>query len=173
MNWLLKLLRYRDREYRGEGFSVRIEPIMREVVSVIHVRQGARLNLSGERIGKKWEGIDVRIPEEVDAVRAYQVACDLEAAFRAMGYGYVIARLAGVEVVPEIEQQAAITELRGMGYEVEVSPDRRKIHQKRVAGAPRPDIETARKQAPRIMSLIQTIHGTRQLFEVLAKSKEY
>jgi hypothetical protein len=48
MNWILKLLGYRDREYREDDFSVRIEPIMREAVFVVHIRDGASVNLSGE-----------------------------------------------------------------------------------------------------------------------------
>jgi hypothetical protein len=72
MNWLLKLLGYPDREYRGGDFSVRIEPIRREVVSVVHKRQGSTLNLAGERIGEKWEGIEVHVPQEVDPTQAFK-----------------------------------------------------------------------------------------------------
>jgi len=89
-----------------------------------------------------------------------------------MGYGYVIARKAGIDIVLESEQKAAIAELREMGYEIERLPDGR-IRQTWRAGAPRPDIETSRKTTPRVMSLIQSVHGTRQRFEILAKSKEY
>lgn len=172
MNWLLKKLRYRDREYRGSDFHVRIEPIMREAVSVIHTRHGITLNLSGQLIGRRWEGVEVHIPHEVEVEQASQVARDLETAFQALGYGYVIARLGEVEIVPETERQAAIAELHEMGYEIEVSADHKQVRQKLREGAPRPDIETARKQAPRMMSLIQALHGKRQLFEILARSKE-
>lgn len=172
MNWLLKVLGYRDREYRGDDFSVRIEPIFREVVTVIHNRQGKSLNLSGERIGKKWEGIEVHMPPDVDAAQIPQVVCDLEIAFQAMQYGYVIARKTATDTVPEEERQAAMAELNEMGYDIEISPDRR-IRQTLRAGAPRRDKETLRKQVPRMMSLIQSLHGTRPRFEILAKSKEF
>ena len=89
-----------------------------------------------------------------------------------MRYGYVIVRKAGIEVVPKTEQQEALAELREMGYEIEILPDN-KIRQTRRAGAPRRDLETLRNQTPRMMSLIQSLHGTRQRFEILAKSKEY
>lgn len=173
MNWLLKLLGYRDREYRGGDFSVRIEPIHREVVSVVHKRQGSTLNLAGERIGEKWEGIEVHIPQEVDPRQASQIAGDVEVAFRAMGYGYVIGRSAGTDVVPETERRAAIAELSEMGYEIEVSTDRKKIRQKRIAGAPHLDQDAARKHAQRMMPLLQSVHGTRHRLEILAKSKEF
>jgi len=173
MNWLLKKLGYRDRKYRAADFSVTIEPGFREIVSVMHERGGTRIHLDGERIGKKWGGIAVHIPEDVDAARATQIARDMEPAFQALGYGYIIARLAGIEIVPETEQQAAITELNSMGINVEVSPDRRQIRQSWKQGAPRLDKDTARKQAPRMMSLMQALHGKRQRFEILAKSSHF
>jgi len=173
MNWLLKKLGYRDRKYRARDVSVTVQPGFREIVSVIHERGGIRLHLDGERIGKKWEGISVHIPEELDPARVTQVARDLETAFQAMSYGYIIARVAGVEIVSETEQQAAMAELNSMGFDVEVSPDRKQIRQKWREGTPRPGIDAARKQAPRIMSLVQALHGKRQRFEVLARSSHF
>jgi hypothetical protein len=58
-----------------------------------------------------------------------------------------------------------------MGYDIKILPDG-KISQTPKAGVPRPDIETIRKQTPRMMSLIQSLHGTRQHFTVLAKSTD-
>ena len=138
MNWLLKKLGYRDRKYRARDVSVTVQPGFREIVSVIHERGGIRLHLDGERIGKKWEGISVHIPEELDPARVTQVARDLETAFQAMSYGYIIARVAGVEIVSETEQQAAMAELNSMGFDVEVSPDRKQIRQKWREGTPAP-----------------------------------
>jgi hypothetical protein len=139
MNWLLKKFGYRDRKYRSADFSVTIEPGFREIVSVVHERRGTRIHLDGERIGKKWEGIAVHIPEDVDTARASQIARDLETAFQALRYGYIIARLAGIEIVPGNEQHAAVTELNSMGINVEVSPDRKQIRQSWKEGAPRLD----------------------------------
>ena len=172
MNWILKLLGHRDLKYRGNDFSVRIRPTVREGVSVIYTRQGAVLNLSGERIGRRWEGIEVHFPTEVEASQATQIVRDLETAFGAMQYGYVIVRKVGMDVVPEAERRAAVAELNEMGYDIEILPDR-SIRQTARAGAPHQDIETLRQQAPRMMSLLLAIHGTRPRFEILAKSKEF
>jgi hypothetical protein len=172
MNWLLKLLGYRDRDYRGDDFSLHIEPIMREGISVVYTRHGANFKLSGERIGGKWEGIEVLIPEEVESAQVPQIVRDLETAFEAIGYGYVIARKAGTDIVTETERKAAIAELNEMGYDIEILPNRQ-IRQTRKAGAPRHDIETLGKKTPRMMSLIQSLHGTRQRFEILARSKQF
>jgi hypothetical protein len=105
MNWLLKKLGYRDRKYRAAGFSVTIEPVFREVVSVMHQRSGARIHLDGERLGRKSEGIAVHIPEDVDKARVAQITRDLQIAFQALDYGYVIARLAGIEIVSESDSR--------------------------------------------------------------------
>ena len=173
MNWLLKAFGYRGREYRGSDFRVRIDPIVREAVSVIYTYQGLKLNLGGERIGKKWEGISVQIPQYIDGEKLARIVTHLETAFQSLGHGYVIARLGEVEVVDEAERQAAIAELREMGYEVEVSADRKQIRQTAIAGSPRRDKETLQKLAPRMAHLLQAIHGKRQTFQVLAKSKEF
>ena len=173
MNWLFKKLGYRDREYRGDDFRVRIEPVAREAVHVIHTREGKSLNLDGQLIGRKWEGVEVHFPPEIEAARVSQAVDDLQVAFQAMNYGYMIGRLNEAEVVPEAERQAAISELRQMGYELEISADRKQIRQKWIEGAPKPSLEELRKTAPRVMALLLTVHGTRRPLEVLAKSQEF
>jgi hypothetical protein len=172
MNWLQKLLGNRGDKYRGDGFFVRIEPNVREVVSVIYKRHGTSLKLQGERIGEKEKGIHVRILQEIDAAQLTQIVSDLESAFKAMHYAYVIDRIAATDNVPEAEQKAAMAELYEMGHEIEILPGQQ-IRQSWRAGVPRPDIETLRKQTPRMMSLIQSLHGTRHRFEVLAKSQDF
>lgn len=179
MNRLLKKLGYRGRkprggrEYSGADFFVRIEPIGRELVSITYKRQRRTLNLEAERIGKRWEGVSVKVPKQLDAERVPSLVADLETAFRAMGDDYVIYRSLGTDIMPETERQAAITELRDMGFEIEVSSDGSQIRQKRREGAPHTDIETMRKQTPRIMSLLHAVRGKRERFEILAKSKEF
>lgn len=172
MNWLLKLFQRRAREYRGRDFAVRIKSVFREAVSVIYTRQGKTLTFGGELIGRKWEGINVQLDANVDDSEAAQIVRDLEAALIALRYGYVIARKIAIDIVPESERQAARAALREMGYEIEVLPDG-KIRQTRRQGVPRQDIETLRQQAPRMLSLMQSVHGQRPRFETLAKSKDF
>ncbi|MFZ0213496.1 MAG: hypothetical protein WBE20_08160 [Candidatus Acidiferrales bacterium] len=172
MNWLLKKLGYHHREYRGADFSVRIEPIMREAVSIIHKRQGSTLNLSAERAGGKREGIAVQIPNQIDAQRVRQIVSDLETAFQVLDCDYVISRSVGVDIVPEAERRTAIAELEDMGLETEVSPGGSQIRLKRREGASHFDFETIRKRTPRMMSLMQAVRGKRERFEILAKSKD-
>ncbi len=160
-------------EYRGDGFSVRVEPHFREAVSVIYNCQGTEFKLDGERIGGKWEGIKVIIPPEIEVEKVTSLVNHLEAAFQALGLGYVIARLAEVESVSEIDRQAAVAELREMGYAAELSTDRKQVRLKAISASPHGDRETLQKQSPRLMSLIHDIRGTRQHFQILAKSRGF
>jgi hypothetical protein len=171
MNWLLKRLGYRDRDYRGDGFHVRIKPGVRECICVNYTRDKTKLNLDGELIGPKWEGISVHIPPEVDAALLPQIVHDLQAAFEKMGYGYVIARKFGAEIVDERERQQAAAELWNMGYEVEILAEG-KIRLRRREGAPRQDRESLQEMTPQMISLIHAVHGKRTRHEILAKSEE-
>lgn len=160
-------------EYHGADFSVRVRPRFRENVTVIYTRDGVQISLDGERIGSKWEGIQVLIPSDLEAEKVAGLVNHLEVAFQALGLGYVIIRMAEVEQFNEAEQQAAIAELREMGYEIELSADRKQARVKAISGTTPRDPETLRKQTPRMMSLIQDVRGTRQRFQTLAKSKEF
>ena len=68
MNWLPKLLGNRADKYRGNGFSVRIEPNVREVVSVIYKRPGTSLDYTEKESARKRKESMWRILQEIDAV---------------------------------------------------------------------------------------------------------
>lgn len=167
------MLGRRERDYRGHDFSVRVDPGFREIVHVVRTRNGTSRKLEGELIGRRWEGIGVHLPAEVNPVEVPQIVRDLETAFAALRYGYVISRTVGVDQVPETEQQAAIAELNEMGFDVERSADPRRTDLVPRPGAARPDAKTARDRTQRIMSLVLTLRGTRLRVELLAKSKEF
>ena len=173
MSWLLKKLGYREREYRGDDFSVRVETGFREIVTIVHTRQPTILGLEGERIGNRWQGIRLHLPRDLNPADVTQIVHDLETAFGAMRYGYVIFRTVRVDPVSEAEQEAAITELHEMGFEVERTTDPRGIALIPRSDVPRSGTKTAQGTAPRIMSLVQALRGTRQQVELLAKSKGF
>jgi hypothetical protein len=168
-----KMFGNRDREYRADDFSVRIVNGFRELVTVVHTRNGIRRELGGERIGKRWQGIGIHVDPDVGRQELPEIVHDLETAFAAMHYGYVISRTAAVDTVPESERQAAIAEFGEMGFDVEVSAER-----KRVSLVPKPDrVLPDKKQAQRIASrtpsLLQAVRGRRHRIEVLAISKDF
>jgi hypothetical protein len=90
LNSLLKLLGYRQRQYQGDGFSVRIKSKFREGVSLDYESDGKSYEFLGERSGKRWEGIRVAVPSAMTGDQAREIARDLEIAFKAMDYKYVI-----------------------------------------------------------------------------------
>jgi hypothetical protein len=168
---------YDDREFVGESFSVSIVPVFREVVRVIHTRDGSSLPLDGEHISSSISvnqnaGIGVRIPQSVEPARLSQIVRDLQEALGGLGYVYLIDRISGIEIVPEDERNAAVAEMREMGYEIEILSDG-SIRQTPLENMPRPDLETLKRQALRMGMLIQSIGGKRTQIEILARSEGF
>jgi hypothetical protein len=164
-------------DYVANDFSVAIEQGFRELIRVVYQRAGSTLRLDGEHMsrlvpGQPTEGLYVQIPPSVAVEHLPQMIKDLEEALSALGYGYVIKRDTGIETVSETDRHRAIAELHEMGYQVEIMPDH-SIQQTRLPGASMPDAEAIRKQLPRMMALIQTVHASLHRFEVLAKTEGF
>jgi hypothetical protein len=68
----------RDREYRCDGFSVRIQQGFRELVSLIIGRDGTTRKVEGELIGRRWEGIGIHFDRHTDPGDAPAIVRDLE-----------------------------------------------------------------------------------------------
>jgi hypothetical protein len=140
---------------------------VREVVD-LEYRDGSRtLSVGGELTGPRWKQINILMSGN----RWDQQALDgLAAALREHGYEYLIYTLGEEQTIPEAERDAALAELQSMGYQIEVSPDRKRIRQSLAKGANSPPRDEAKKTAPRMMKLIQTLRGTRRPMQVLRKS---
>jgi hypothetical protein len=158
-------------EYTGADFSVRVQPHSREAVSVLHRSQGIEVALDAERVGSKWEGLKVVIPPDLDNDNVARLVANLEVAFQAMSLEYVLIRLKKSEPVSEIDQNAALAELRKLGLNAEPSTDRTRVLLKKNVSLEHQDREANEERAQRMFSLIQNIHGTRPQYEILAKSK--
>jgi len=164
----------RDKEYRGDGFSLRIEQGFREIVFLIISRGGSARKLEGEWIGKNWNGIGIVLAQDTDPAEVPGIVRDVETGLGALHIGYRISRVLAVDTVPEVEQQAALSELEDMGFEVERSADLRQISTTWKPGAKRPDSSKAAKEfALRMQKLIGALSGSRPRIEVLARSKEF
>jgi len=159
-------------EYQGQDFSVRIEPGLRENVAVVYTRHDTTIRLDGELIGAQWQGIRIPLPASLDDAQVAQIVPDLQMAFAELRQGYIIDRTIGVDIVPEPERQAALAEMREMGYEIEIPPNGA-IRLTPIAGRPRPDPEAARQLASRMPRLLQSVQGKRPRIQTLAKSSEF
>ena len=165
MKWFKagELQRRKRREYQGQGFSVSVVSLAPELVKVIHQRETTTLALGAERT-PDLSTLRVQIPQDVCPKYARQVAGDLQSAFAAMGYPYEIARVTRVEAVDERGREAALEELRQMGYDFELSPDGNMVRQ-------RFWVRDARVDYQKVMSLLQIALGTRPQMEILATSR--
>ena len=116
----------------------------------------------------------MHLPRDVDPTIVPQIVHDLETAFTALRYGYVISRPVRVDPVSGAEKQAAIAELNQMGFEVERSTDPKEVVLRPRSLSPQPDTEKkAQSTAPRGMALLRSLRRTRWQIELLARSKEF
>lgn len=159
----------RRREYRGQGFTVRIDPGFRELVTVVHTRAGTTRKLDGERIGKRWNGIALHLPRDIEAEAVPALVSDIAGGLAALRCGYVITRTVVTDRVSDAEQQAAIAELKRIGFDVQRSPDLKQISLIPIPGVQR-DVKWA---VGRTQSLVQTLSGSRPRTEVLAVSPDF
>jgi hypothetical protein len=166
-----------ERKFVGDSFSVSVVEVFRELVRVIYIRDGNITALDGEHISGSEPrnlhgGIAVRIPQSVVPDKVPEMVKDLCEGLNGLEYGYFIDRLTGFETVPDSERNAAIDEMREMGYEIEMLANGT-IRQTPMPNVPRQDMETAKSQGVRMGALIESIRGKRPQFEVLARSKGY
>jgi hypothetical protein len=159
--WLMSLGRQRS------GPSIRIVRQRREGVDLEYEDGSQTIRLSGELTGPKWKQMNVRL---MQGAWSEELLDKIASAIAQRGYEFAIYRLGEAQTISEPEREAALAELQSMGYQIEVSPDRKRIRQSLAPGAPRPSLDEAKKGAPKIMKLIETVHGTRRPIEVLRKS---
>ena len=147
--------------------TIRIVKQSRESVDLEYRDANQALLLKGEFVGPKWKQLNVEVPSaKCDGQTLDNIALSLQN----RGYEYMVFRFGEVQVVPESERNAALAELQSMGFQVDVSPDRRSVRQSRAPGAPLMSREEAKEKAPRIMHLVQAVRGVRRPIEVLRKS---
>lgn len=172
MNWLKKFFREKGRRYQGDGFSVQANHTVREGMRITYASGDEAIQCSGELIGKRWRSIAVRIPQTVEREKAQTMAQQIAEALKDWGYlGYVIDRVAAVEIVPEEERKAALAKLDEMGFEIEVLPNGA-VRQRLKSGASRPSREQAANLGLQMFPLVRAAYGKRPRIETLAKSDE-
>jgi hypothetical protein len=79
------------------------------------------LLLKGEFVGPKWKQVNVAVPEAYDE----QTLDSIALALRNRGYEHLLFRFGEAQEIPESERNAALAELQSLGFQIEVSPDRR------------------------------------------------
>lgn len=111
--------------------------------------------------------VDVRIPSGLSEDKVADVVPKLSEALRSLSFEYLLYRVGESEEVPEQERNAAINELRIMGFDVQVMPN----GQVRLKGASgRPFVERAKPNVQRWMYLLRAARGRRPKYTILARS---
>jgi len=163
-DWIQALLTGRS---SGTVPSVRILRHRREIVDLEYRDASHRLRFIGELTGPAWKQINIRISDEK---WDQQLLDNLGAGLRQRGYEFLIYRLGNEQNISYNERSWALRELESMGYEAEVSADRRTAWQTRKAGVHPPSKEEAQEMAPRLMKLLESVREVRQPIEILRKS---
>jgi hypothetical protein len=145
-----------------------VKRTVREGVNVEYELPGRKLVLSGESVGPRWKQLNLVVNQEILLTPTELENLGKELARQ--GYEFVIFRLGPQEIVSQEEQDSALAELKQMGYQVEISSDRRTIRESRLPGIPPPSKEQARERAPRMMELVFALSGRRRPKEVLLQS---
>lgn len=154
---------------KGAGYSVRLQKGTRECVKVVYREAALQLEFGGEFVGKTWDQINLSAPQNVAPEDTPRVLQNLGAALSKMRYEYVIVKTHLDTPHPVEVQEAAIYELRTMGFAAEVRPDR-SVKLTRLPGASTSKPADAQGMGTRMMQLARTASGKRSHLEVLAKS---
>jgi hypothetical protein len=152
-------------------FTVRVLRGARGLVSIVYEEEDYNRSFEGELTGSKHNQINMFMTSDFPAKDLDRVVANLVKGFEQLGYEYWIRRRDGAEVVPESEREAALFELRRMGWEADVSVDRLRVEMKRIDGAHAPTLEEAMSASSHMAQLVQALHGTRYKFDDLARSK--
>jgi hypothetical protein len=142
----------------------------RECVEVEYRDPNTTVVLDGEFVGPKWKQLNIAISDKINL--GEQTLDNLVAELRRQNYDFVIYRLGEEEQIPEAERQSALHELTVMGYQVEVSPDRKQIRLSladKGTSSLKPRDKT-REHGPQMMKLIKNVRGVRRSMHILRKS---
>jgi len=148
--------------------SVKVRRIHREGVEVAYQDSAQALTFKGELVGPRWKQVNIVVDR--DARLDSRVLDNLAAELSRQKYQFVVYQRGETQSVPEPDRIAAVSELQQMGYAINVSADRQTVRQTRIPGVPPPSREVAKRQALRMMKLVETASGVRRTKEILAKS---
>lgn len=161
----------RRRRFKTEDYSLELRNFSRECLEAVYEEGGAAVVFGGERVGRKWEQINLQAPAGLPEAAYGRVLPNVVAGLEALGYAGLIFRTKPGELIPQAEQEGAIARLREMGMEPTVAPDGSSLQLKRIPGWNRPPGFDGGAHALETMKLVRTAGGKRTRIEILAKSE--
>jgi hypothetical protein len=156
------------------NYSVQIRRGFRECVTAVYRESSGEFLFEGELSGKKWETICLGAPKNLSEKDLSRVVSNLSAALSKLSYEFVIFKRVELGPVPENERQAAIADLKSMGYDLVVNDQNSSIQLRQRQPMNRPGLEETRREAVRqigALRLARTATGKRHRIDILAKSE--
>ena len=161
----------KSRKYKTPRFSLALGHFSRECLDATYQEGVRTIVFDGERVGKKWEQLNLRVPADLGEEALHRVLANLAEALEKMGHEFLVFRTGPAEPIPEDQQKAAIAGIRQMGMEPEVSANGSTITLKKLPGWKPPAEFDAKQQAIHMTRLLSTARGKKARIEILAKSK--
>jgi len=156
-------------------FSVSVRRIGPNEAYVMYAADGKEKAFDAEiNRGKRFfvPRISVCIPKEIQNADIPLILLNLTTALGKLHYEYSIYRLTEPQEIPEAERQAAVTELRQLGFEFEDLPDRIGVT-KAVTRNWRPSSgQEAKALTSRVQVLMHKARGIHQDVEILARNDQ-
>ena len=153
-------------------FSLAISRFGRTEVTVIYRNETRNLYFDarvGGRMFRKCR-IAVSAPSDLSPEDFQAVVPKLAEGLSRLRYEYLIFRKTNPRPIPEEERQAAITELRQMGFEIQVPAGPGQIGRAVTHSWKRTSGEQAKARISQVQSLMVTASGVLEDTEVLARS---
>lgn len=158
---------------RFPAFSVAVSKVGRTEAYVTYRAENTVIEFCAEvGTGKKFfaRRISIRIPEEMANEKLCNIVPNLTHGLAKLHYQYLIYRRTGSQTIPEEERDAAILELRQMGFELTGPAGNGRIQRavsndwRRASGA------EAQAKLSKVQELMHKARGAREKIEVLASS---
>ena len=155
------------------AFSVAVSQVGRGETYVTYHAEDTVIEFCAEvGRGKKFfaRRISVRVPDEMADEKLRNIVSNLSYGLAKLHYQYFIYRRTGSQTIPKEERDAAILELRQMGFELKDSAGHGQIQRavnddwRRASGA------EAKAKLSKVQELMHKARGSRETFEVLASS---
>jgi hypothetical protein len=163
-------LKRRPNKVKTANYSTEIRTIFRECMDIVYEEHGTSLTLAAKKVGKKWRQVNLGVPTNLAPEDEYRVLANLGAGLKELGYEFVIFRTGEPQPVPEHEQQAARSELREMGLEPEVAPDKSTVKLSKLADWKKPASFDPKEQARRMSRLVAIVRGKCSPIEILPRA---
>jgi hypothetical protein len=166
LNWFK-----RRRKFKTKDYALELGNFSRECLEAVYEEGGAAVVFAGERVGRKWEQINLQAPAGLPEAAYARVLPNVLAGLEALGYVGLVFRTGPGELIPQVEQEAATARLREIGMEPIVAPDGSSIQLRKIPDWKQPPGFDARAHALETMKLARTAGGKRTRIEILAKSE--